>query len=318
MKERKVAPQDANQRLDKYLLKYFNAAPKGFVYKMLRKKRIKYNGKRAEGNELLQPGDTIQFYLAEDTMAGFMEEKPLAAAERHFGIVFENDRLLVVDKPAGLLSHPEKAGDTQTLIDQILYYLAQKGQYAPDKENTFTPALCNRLDRNTSGLVMAGKDFAAVQAVNLALKERKLDKYYLALVKGRIQEPGEAKAYHQKDPGSNRAAIFDAYREGAKAVALSWVPVAQYTGFTLLEIKLLTGRTHQIRAQLSSMGHPVVGDRKYGDERINRLFRQEYALSRQFLHAYRLVWHNPDWEITCPLPPELERIRTGLQGGTHV
>ena len=183
MKEIRITKNEENQRLDKFLLKYMNKASKGFLYKMLRKKRIKYNGGRAEGSELLKAGDTLQLYLAEETISSFMEEKTVAEAKRHFAIVYEDDDILVVSKPAGLLTHPEKSSDKDTLIDQILYYLYQKGQYLPEADSSFTPALCNRLDRNTSGIVIAGKTLKGVQAVNETIRSHKLDKYYLTLVK---------------------------------------------------------------------------------------------------------------------------------------
>ena len=175
MQEIRITKNEENQRLDKYLLKYFNKAPKSVIYKLLRKKRIKRNRAKAEGSEILQAGDTIQLYLAQETMEGWMEEKAVNVAQRHFSIVYEDDDLLVVNKPAGLLTHPEKAEDRETLMDQILYYLYEKGQYMPGAAQTFTPAVCNRLDRNTSGIVVAGKTLRAVQAVNAAIRARHVE-----------------------------------------------------------------------------------------------------------------------------------------------
>ena len=154
MNEIRVSKDDSGQRIDKYLMKYFNKANKSFIYKMLRKKRIKLNNARAEGNEILSEDDRIQMYLAEETMDSFMEEKTVSKIQCSFGIVYEDANIIVVNKPAGLLSHAESKEDQNTLIDQILYYLYQKGEYIPHKESTFTPALCNRLDRNTSGAVI--------------------------------------------------------------------------------------------------------------------------------------------------------------------
>ena len=298
-----------------------NKASKGFLYKMLRKKRIKYNGGRAEGSELLKAGDTLQLYLAEETISSFMEEKTVAEAKRHFAIVYEDDDILVVSKPAGLLTHPEKSSDKDTLIDQILYYLYQKGQYLPEADSSFTPALCNRLDRNTSGIVIAGKTLKGVQAVNETIRSHKLDKYYLTLVAGEIREAGEITAYLTKDEEKNQVRISK--REGSgKKTMTKYRPLACAKGYTLLEIHLITGKTHQIRAHMQSIGHPVVGDRKYGSEHSNQKFREEYALSNQFLHAIRVEWKEKDGplgylygkEMTAPLPKTLQEICDGLFG----
>ena len=321
MKEIRITKNEENQRLDKFLLKYMNKATKGFLYKMLRKKRIKLNGGRAEGNELLHAGDTLQLYLAEETIQSFMEEKTVAQAKRHFGIVYEDDDILVVNKPAGLLTHPEKATDKDTLIDQILYYLYQKGQYTPDAASSFTPALCNRLDRNTSGLVIAGKTLRGVQAVNEIIRTHKLDKYYLTLVAGEVREAGEITAYLTKDEEKNQVRLSKREGMGAKTMT-KYRPIAHAKGYTLLEIHLITGKTHQIRAHMQSIGHPVVGDRKYGAEHSNEKFRKEYALSNQFLHALRVEWKEKEGplgylygkEMTAPLPETLQKICDGLFG----
>ncbi len=326
MKEIKITEQEENQRLDKFLLKYMNKASKSFIYKMLRKKRIKYNGKKAKGGELLQNGDTLQLYLAEETMAEFMEEKTVNAAIRHFAIVYEDDDVLMVSKPAGLLTHPEKSSDKNTLIDQILYYLYEKGQYNPSKEASFTPAVCNRLDRNTSGIVIAGKSLRAVQAVNEAIAKQKLDKYYLTLVKGSVTEAREISSFLSKDAERNQVQLSERKTEGAKKVVTCYRPVAVAKGFSLLEIRLVTGKSHQIRAHMQSIGHPVAGDRKYGEEAVNRMMREKYALSNQFLHAYRIVWRQEEGllaylsgkELTAPLPKALQLVCEDIFGTNAV
>ena len=321
MKEIRITKNEENQRMDKFLLKYMNKATKGFLYKMLRKKRIKLNGGRAEGNELLQAGDMIQLYLAEDTIASFMEEKAVAQAKQNFGVIYEDEDILVVNKPAGLLTHPERADDRDTLIDQILYYLYQKGEYVPEANSSFTPALCNRLDRNTSGLVIAGKTLRGVQAVNETIRNHKLDKYYLTLVAGEIRHAGEIAGYLTKDADKNQVRISKKAGEGARTLT-KFRPIAHAKGYTLLEIHLITGKTHQIRAHMQSIGHPVIGDRKYGSEHSNEKFRREYALSNQFLHALRVEWKEKEGflgylygkEMTAPLPKTLQNICDGLFG----
>lgn len=324
MQEIKITPREENQRLDKYLMKYMNKAPKGFLYKMLRKKRIKYNGGKAEGNEILQTGDTLQLYLAEETISSFMEEKTIPTAERHFGIVYEDDNLLVVNKPAGLLSHPQRDDERNTLIDQILSYLYEKGQYNPKKDSTFTPALCNRLDRNTSGIVIAGKTLAAVQAVNEAIRKGTVEKYYLTLVAGTLDKAGEISYYLAKDQEKNEVHTAKAKTAGFRSALTKYRPLAHTNAYTLLEIQLITGKTHQIRAHMQAIGHPVAGDRKYGDEEINRRIRQDFALSNQCLHAEKIRFLEKEGflsylyqkELTAPMPQKMQAACTGLFGNT--
>lgn len=316
MKEIKITKNEENQRLDKFLLKYMNKASKAFIYKMLRKKRIKFNGKKAEGNELLQAGDSLLLYLSEETIASFMEVKVIAEAKRHFGIVYEDDDILAVAKPAGLLTHPEKSDDKDTLIDQVLFYLYEKGQYVPSPQSAFTPALCNRLDRNTSGIVLAGKTLKGVQGLNEAIRNKQVDKYYLTMVKGEVKNAGEISAFLSKDEGKNQVRISNEAGIDGKESITRYRPLAYNNGFTLVEIHLITGKTHQIRAHMQSIGHPVVGDRKYGDLKVNQQFRQDFALSNQFLHGAKLVFSDTRGSLAylkgktlvAPLPKVFQQI----------
>lgn len=322
MKEIKITKNEENQRLDKFLLKYMNKASKAFIYKMLRKKRIKYNGKKAEGNELLQGGDSLLLYLSEETIASFMEEKTIAEAERHFGIIYEDDDILAVAKPAGLLTHPEKSDDKDTLIDQVLFYLYQKGQYTPSPQSAFTPALCNRLDRNTSGIVLAGKTLKGVQGLNEAIRNRQVDKYYLTMVKGEVKEAGEISAFLSKEEGKNQVRISKEAGIDGKESITRYRPLAYGKGYTLLEIHLITGKTHQIRAHMQSIGHPVVGDRKYGNTELNQKFRQDFALSNQFLHGARFEFSDTRGSLAylkgktlvAPLPKVFRQIVEDIFG----
>lgn len=322
MKEIRITKNEENQRLDKFLLKYMNKATKAFIYKMLRKKRIKYNGKKAEGNELLQEGDSLLLYLSDETIVSFMEEKVIAQANRHFGIIYEDDDVLAVAKPAGLLTHPEKSDDKDTLIDQVLFYLYQKGQYAPSPQSAFTPALCNRLDRNTSGIVLAGKTLKGVQGLNEAIRNRQVDKYYLTMVKGEVKEAGEISAFLSKEEGKNQVRISKEAGINAKESITRYRPLAYNHGYTLLEIHLITGKTHQIRAHMQSIGHPVVGDRKYGDIKVNQQFKQDFALSNQFLHGAKFVFSNISGSLgylkgktlIAPLPKVFQQIVEDIFG----
>lgn len=322
MKEIQITEKEQNQRLDKFLMKYFNTAPKSFVYKMLRKKRIKYNKQKAQGGEMLQCGDVLCMYLSEETIDSFMEEKTLLPSKRHFGIVYEDNNVLVVLKPAGLLTHPEKPEDKDTLIDQILFYLFEKGEYIPNKESSFTPAVCNRLDRNTSGIVLAGKNLMAVQTLNECIASHRLEKFYLALVKGTIKKPGEVDSFLSKNTDGNQVHVSSQNTEGAKRALTKFRPLASANGYTLLEVSLITGKSHQIRVHLSSIGHAIVGDRKYGDESVNRLFKEKYGLSNQFLHAHKVIWQQEgspldylkNQELSAVLPVHFQRISRELFG----
>lgn len=288
MKEIKITESEQGQRLDKYLMKLFNQAPKSFIYKMLRKKRIKFNGGKSEGADILKSGDIITLYLGDDTMNSFMSEKTVSVTRKRFDVIFEDENIIIMNKPVGLLSHPEKDSDNDTLIDEMLFYLKTKGEYEPSKTSTFTPALCNRLDRNTGGIVLGAKNLAATQALNEVIAEGGVDKYYLTMVKGIISSPTEFVGFLVKDGSKNKVTVLKRETEGAKKIITKVKPLAHSGNFTLLEVELVTGRSHQIRAHLKAMGYPVIGDRKYGDDRVNSYFKEKFALSNQFLFAYRV------------------------------
>lgn len=288
MNEVNINCDDKGQRLDKFLLKYFNKAPKSFIYKMLRKKRIKLNGKRAEGNEILKGGDTLQMYLSEDTIATMQEVKSIAKVIKEFDVIYEDDKLILVNKPVGLLVQPDSGSESNSLNDQLLYYLYEKGEYDISKEASFKPGVANRLDRNTSGIVAMGKNLSMTQALSNAFKNDGIEKYYLTVVKGELDKSGRLEAYHLKNE-DNTVKILKEPVGNAKKVATEYKPLYTKDGYTILEIKLITGRTHQIRASLQYIGYPVIGDRKYGDTMTNRLFRDKYNLNNQLLHAYKLI-----------------------------
>ena len=284
MKEIKITKNDSGQRFDKFLLKYFDKAPKSFIYKMMRKKRIKLNGGKADGNETLAEGDMVQMYLSEDTVDGFREKKSISTVERKFEIVYEDKNIIIVDKPAGVLSHAESKNDKDTLIDQILSYLYSKKEYVPENENSFVPALCNRLDRNTSGIVVVGKTAEAVRKLNEAVKNKRIRKLYMTLVKGEVKNPGRLEDFYSKDKENNKASLGS----GEKKIVTLYRPIKYEKGFTLIEVELITGKSHQIRVHMASIGCPIVGDVKYGDFDINSAFRKNSGVKRQLLHAYKI------------------------------
>lgn len=315
MREIVINDNEENQRLDKFMLKYFNKASKGFIYKMFRKKRIKYNNQKASGNEIIKKGDTLQLYISDETIDGFMQEKLIKKTKIDFSIIYEDENIIIVNKPTGLIVHPDKDNKENTLNDQLLYYLYEKGEYNAEKNSTFTPSICNRLDRNTSGIVIFGKTLPTVQALNNAIKNDLIDKFYLTIVKGVIEKEGRLKGYHIKD-NSNKVKIYDKEIEGSKLVITDYEPLKAKNGYTLLKIKLITGKSHQIRASLFKAGYPIIGDRKYGDIKTNKLFNQNYNLDNQFLHAYKIVFKSNDKvlaylnnkEFTAPLEENKNNI----------
>lgn len=282
-----ISENESGQRLDKLLVKYLNEAPKSFIYKMLRKKNIVLNGKKAVGNEQLLVGDQVTLFLAEDTIAKFSRlAVPVAVSAKPLHIVYENRHVLILNKPAGMLSQKAKEDDI-SMVERVISYLLDSGELTPLALQSFRPSVVNRLDRNTSGLIVAGKSLAGLQEMSKLFHERTLKKYYLCLVKGRISQKQHMKGYLHKEDG-NRVSISKSGEKGYVPIETEYVPLCYSEQYTLLEVHLITGRTHQIRAHLAAAGHPLIGDSKYGDSRENEFFRKKYSLKSQLLHSYRL------------------------------
>ncbi len=321
MKRITVKENEAGQRLDKLLAKYMDKAPRGFLYKMLRKKNITLNGKRAEGREHLKPGDEIRLFLSEETIEGFSGQAGREPSASHFelSVIYEDSHILLVNKPAGLLSQKAKAGDV-SLVEHVTAYLLESGQLTREDLRLFRPGICNRLDRNTSGIVAAGKSLAGLQAMNLLFRERSLHKYYRCMVKGKVTGKQRAEGWLWKDGKANQVQIYQEQRKNALPICTEYIPLETIElgggSCTLLEVNLITGRSHQIRAHLASLGHPLIGDTKYGDIGVNEYFRRTYGLKYQLLHAYRLMFPRHSGalsylsgrEFTAPLPAYFERI----------
>ncbi|HOG62450.1 MAG TPA: RluA family pseudouridine synthase [Sedimentibacter sp.] len=276
MKEIKITKNEEGQRLDRFLKKYLNKANQSFIHKMIRKKNIKINGLKAGPDIVLKTDDTVQLYLSDETIDKFRDKKTLQKTDIHFDIVYEDDNILVVNKPIGLSTQPDKTGK-KNLVDEIKVYLDAK------EENisfTFKPAVCNRLDKNTSGLVIAAKNYDALKQTNKAIRERKIRKYYMAKVHGIIKDDLELKDYLIKKDNKNMVKIINEYRENSKSVITYAHPLKREGKYTWLEVEIETGRAHQIRAHLASIGHPIAGDKKYGKKD-----NEKY----QVLHAYKLL-----------------------------
>lgn len=276
MKEIKITHNEEGQRLDRFLKKYLNKANQSFIYKMIRKKNIKLNDSKAEPESILKKDDIVQLYLADETIEKFREKKTLKETEIHFKVIYEDDNVLVVNKPIGLSTQPDETS-ARNLVDEIKMYLDAK------EENisfTFKPAVCNRLDKNTSGLVIAAKNYDALKQTNKAIRERKIKKFYMAKVHGIIKQDMELKDYLIKDENKNMVKVVKEKTEDSKEIVTYAHPLKTEGNFTWLEIEIETGRAHQIRAHLASVGHPVAGDRKYGRKDSEKF---------QVLHAYKLA-----------------------------
>lgn len=286
-----VHKQEEGQRLVKLLGAYLKEAPNFFFYKMLRKKNITLNGKKADGTEKLKCGDEIRLFLSDETYEKFAgkvqpkEKFPMAK----LNIVYEDSNVIFINKPAGMLSQKSVPSDV-SLNEYLLGYLEKSGQWKQEESKAFRPSVCNRLDRNTSGLVICGKSMAGLQQMAALLKDRSLHKYYLCLVKGVMTESQHLEGYLLKDENSNQVKIFQKETEGAAHIITEYEPLYTEGETTLLKVTLVTGKSHQIRAHLSSIGHPIIGDPKYGDRKVNAFFRETHGIKNQMLHAWKLTF----------------------------
>ena len=289
MKEFIINENEAGQRFDKYLAKLLREAPKSFFYKMMRKKNITLNGKKATGNEKLLSGDHVKLFLSDETFEKFSGSIAAPRAHHVLDIIYEDENILLINKPAGMLSQPADDG-TPSLVEYLTGYLLENGSLTEEDLRTFRPSVCNRLDRNTSGLIAAGKSLVGLQTLSEMFKLRELHKYYLCLVEGILDEEKYIKGYLAKDKKSNKVTIYKQEKENALPIETRYFPLENNGKRTLLKVELITGRAHQIRAHLSSINHPIIGDSKYGDSSINEQFRKKAGTKRQLLHAYEMVF----------------------------
>ena len=287
MKELHIGPNDAQQRMDKFLSKAVPLLPKSLLYKYLRTKRIKLNGKRCEISTRLQEGDVVSLYINDEFFPERRTAPLFLCAPAQLDLLYEDEHILVIHKHPGLVVHEDDEHTTDTLIHRVLHYLYDKGEYRPQEENSFTPALCNRIDRNTGGIVLAAKTAAALRILNQKIKDREIHKQYLCIVHGHMeQKEATAKAFLKKLEGEKRVVVKDQPMPGGRTILTRYRVLAERGNCSLLEVDLLTGRTHQIRAHMAHLGHPLVGDTKYGRNQDNR----GTGFHHQALYAYQVTF----------------------------
>lgn len=287
MKSFTITPNDAGQRLDRFLTKAAPNLPASLLYKAIRTKNIKVNRKRATIDQRLTEGDVIDVYVKDELLAPPKQHYDFFTAGKKLEIVYEDQQILLVNKPEGLLCHGDDKEFSDTLILRIQRYLYEKGEYNPDQEQSFTPALANRIDRNTGGIVMAAKTAAALRVLNQKIKDRELDKYYLCLVHGVMEKPQALlTGYLTKDEQRNMVTVHNTPQPGGRTIATQYRVLQCKNNISLLEVKLLTGRTHQIRAHMASIGHPLVGDGKYGKNAADK----KRGFHHQALYSYKLTF----------------------------
>jgi Pseudouridylate synthases, 23S RNA-specific len=357
MKQINVQPNEAGQRLDKLLAKILNKAPKSFIYKMLRKKNITLNGKKADGSEKLAVQDEIKLFLSDETIEQFREVEETKIVDAKLSIIYEDQHILIVNKPLGVLSQKAEKEDV-SMVEYVISYLLTSKQITKEQLASFKPAICNRLDRNTGGILIAGKSLLGLQEMARLLKDRSLNKYYLCIVRGKVEEKKRIEGYLSKDEEKNLVKIYPKQMENTEYICTEYEPIAYsknalkdketlheeiiernraaklednsgkvtdqteepFGSFTLLQVKLITGRSHQIRAHLASIGHPIVGDFKYGNQRMNHYFKKNYRLTSQLLHSYRMVFPKINGELSylsgkefvAELPQQFKQIKKEL------
>lgn len=280
-----ISSKEANQRVDKYVKKYLNAAPLSFVYKLFRKKDVKINGHWVKENYILSEGEELTLYVTDEQIEEFNKPKAIEKVTLNHQIVFEDENILIVNKPRGLLVHGDEGEKKLTLANEVINYLYFKGEYDPKNDHGFIPAPAHRLDRNTSGLVCFAKNLVSLQELEDLFKEKEeITKEYKALVVGKLVGEKHIDAPLKKDEKSGLVRVA---KDGKNAETIV-KSIGIYRNFTLLNVQILTGRTHQIRVHLSSIGYPVVGDSKYGDFKVNKEIKDKYKFENQFLTAYKL------------------------------
>ena len=280
-----ITALEANQRVDKFLKRRLKDAPVSFIYKRFRQKDVKINGKKAKIDQILREGDLVDIYLKDALLEKFHSEALLRPVKADFEIIYEDENILVINKPKGLLVHGDEGEKRITLQNRILNYLKEKREFDPSALNGFIPSPAHRLDRNTSGIVIFGKNLPTLQQLLELFRTRdQIEKRYTLLVRGIVSPEGKIDLPLEKDSVKKR--VFVSHSKNAKTALTSYVREKAFpAGFSLVSAELLTGRTHQLRVHFAAIGHPIVGDGKYGDYKVNERFEKRYGLKSQFLHA---------------------------------
>ena len=286
MKSFTISKNDSGQRVDKFILKTFPKLPKSLMFKEIRKKNIKVNRKRTDASAVLNEGDVIELYLKDDVLEERVKHYDFTNASKKLDILYEDENIILLDKKAGLLCHPDGNEYVDTLISRVKRYLYEKGEWNPEDSSTFSPSLANRIDRNTGGVVIAAKNAEALRILNEKIKTRDIEKYYLTVVHGRMEKDSDTlTAYLTKDTRKNKVTVTEKETDNAKKIVTKYTVLEYQNGNSLLEIDLKTGRTHQIRAHMAYIGHPLLNDGKYG---------KEQGRYRQALYSYKLVFNMKD------------------------
>lgn len=289
MREIKINKNDAGQRLDKFLTKFLPSMPTNMLYKSLRKNCVRINGKHTkDGSIKLCEGDILNLYLKDEFFEKPNPDTAFLKIKPNISIIYEDENIILVDKKSGMVVHADNDGDTNTLIAHIHSYLYHKGEYNPNEENSFAPSLCNRIDRNTGGIVIAAKNAESLRIMNQKIKDREMTKLYLCIVYGQLKKKqGELFGYLFKDEKKNQVYVYTEPRKGAKTIITKYRVLSEKKDMSLVEVDLITGRTHQIRAHFASIAHPLVGDGKYGINKINK----QLGFSYQALYSYKLIFN---------------------------
>ena len=287
MKKFEIKINDEGKRLDSFMARVCPTMPKALLYKYIRIKRIKVNSKRAQIGTRLRSGDTVEAYISDEFFEQKLKTYDFLSSKDNITVVYEDENILLADKPQGLIVHPDKNEYRDTLIGRIQHYLYNKGEYDPEKENSFAPALANRIDRNTAGIVIAAKNAQALKILCEKIKNREIDKLYLAAVHGKLKkESGILEAFLEKNSEKNKVYLSRKKTDNNLLINTGYRTVAYKSGLSLLEIKLYTGRTHQIRAQFASIGHPLLGDGKYGSIKEDK----KIGYNKQALYSYKITF----------------------------
>ena len=317
MKEIIIDDKLSGQKLVRCLEKYLANAPKSFIYKMLRKKNITLNNSKANGDEKLKTGDSIKIYFSEETLCKFTSKDSAAERDDYYSriyqpldILYEDTDMIFINKPSGMLSQKAAENDI-SLIEYLTAYLIHNNQITPEELASFRPGVCNRLDRNTSGIVAAGKTTKGLQELSAMFRDRNLGKYYICIVNGCISKRALIKGFITKDVHSNKVTVLKHETKNSLPIETEYIPVCGNEHVTLLKIHLLTGRSHQIRAHLASIGHSLIGDYKYGQKSINDKFSRKYGVKDQLLHSYELIIPDRSIHIYAGIPDIFTKVMKG-------